>query len=86
MKTRHDILGDLRRTMDGFVGKTFTEEMRQRIRIDATELMNVAYDEGQAAMAYLVCANAKSEHCPQSGEDYDEAICRQCYLDGGFSI
>lgn len=87
MKTRHDLLGDLRRTMAGFVGQTFTEDMRQRIRVDATELMNTAYDEGQAAMTYHVCANAGNKNCPQGecDEDY-EAVCRQCVLDGGFEI
>jgi hypothetical protein len=88
LKTRIDLLSDLRRLMDDFVGQTFTEEMRQRIRINATELMNTAYDEGQAAMAHCICANAGTKDCPQEEyrEDYDEAVCRQCNLDGGFEI
>lgn len=91
MKTRHDILGDLRRTMDDFVGQPFTEEMRQRIRIDATELMNTAYDEGQAAMAPHICSNRGTSLCPMTedciaSEEYDEAVCRECHLNGGFSI
>lgn len=88
MKTRHDLLGGLRRTMSDYVGQTFTEVMRQRIRMDAAELMNEAYDEGQAAMCQHVCANAGTAQCPQEEgrEYYDEMVCRQCILDGGFSI
>lgn len=91
MKNRQSILGDLRRTMDVFVGQVFTEDMRQRIRMDATELMNAAYDEGQAAMAPHICANQGTSYCPQteSGftiEEYDPSICRKCNLEGGFSI
>ena len=91
LKTRNDLLSGLRRTMAGFVSQTFTEEMRQCIRLDATELMNTAYDEGQAAMAPHVCSNAGTDRCPQredciSDEEYDEAVCRRCNLDGGFSI
>ncbi|MCG8400088.1 MAG: hypothetical protein MJA84_00660 [Firmicutes bacterium] len=51
MKTSYDILGELRQAMGAFVGQTFTEEMRQRIRVSAAELMNTAYDEGRVAMA-----------------------------------
>jgi hypothetical protein len=91
MKTRQDLLGELRRTMGDFVGQTFTEEMRQRIRIDATELMNTAYDEGQAAMAPHICSNRGTSDCPMSegdlgAEEYDETVCRKCNLEGGFSI
>lgn len=86
MKTRQDLLGDLRRTMEGFVGQTFTEEMRQRIRMDAAELMNTAYDEGQAAMAPHICSNHGTSHCSLEDEEYDEATCRECNLNGGFSI
>lgn len=91
LKPRHVLLDDLRRTMAGFVGQTFTEEMRQCIRMGATELMNTAYAEGQAAMAPLVCSNVGTSFCRQTedcigAEEYDEAVCRLCNLDGGFSI
>ncbi|NLV16057.1 MAG: hypothetical protein GXY50_02435 [Syntrophomonadaceae bacterium] len=91
MKTRRDLIGDLRRTMGGFVGQTFTEEMLQRIRIDAVEIMNTAYDEGQGAMAPFLCANLGTDPCPQredciASEEYDEAVCRECNLNGGFSM
>lgn len=91
LRNRHDLLGALRRTMDDFVGQVFTEDMRQRIRIDATELMNTAYDEGQAAMAPHICANMGTKYCRQTeggiaAEEYDEAVCRLCNLDGGFEI
>lgn len=91
LKTRQDLLAALRRTMAGFVGQTFTEEMRQCIRIDAAELMNTAYDEGQAAMVPHVCTNQGTSFCRQTedcigAEEYDEAVCRRCNLDGGFSI
>lgn len=88
LKTRHDLLSDLRRTMGELVGQVFTEDMRQFIRTDAAELMNTAYSEGQAAMAHFACANAGTERCPQEeGRDYyDEVVCHQCYLDGGFEL
>ena len=89
MKTRTDIHGDLRRMMDGFVGQVFTEEMRQAIRLEATDIMNTAYDEGQAAMAHLICANKGTHICKISGEfdaEYDEDKCRECNREGGFMI
>lgn len=91
LKSREDLLSGLRRTMAGFVGQTFTEEMRQCIRMDAAELMNTAYDEGQAALAHCICSNAGTDRCPQredyiADEEYDEDVCRRCNLDGGFSI
>jgi ribosomal protein L32 len=86
MKTRHNLLSDLRQTMAGFVGQTFTEEMRQRIRMDAAKLMNTAFDEGQAVMAHHICANHGTDKCPMTDIDYDETVCRQCNQDGGFEI
>lgn len=91
LESRNDLLSGLRRTMAGFVGQTFTEEMRQCIRLDAAELMTTAYAEGQAAMAPFVCSNKGTSFCRQAedclcDEEYDEAVCRLCNLEGGFSI
>jgi hypothetical protein len=88
MKTKQDILGDLRRMMDSFVGQMFTDEMRQRIRLEATDLMNTAFDEGQTAMAPHVCANRRTPDCKlvEADEEYDLEICRKCNMDGGFAI
>lgn len=44
LKPRRDLLADLRCTMAGFVGQTFTEEMRQIIRMDMREALNEVRD------------------------------------------
>jgi len=91
MKTSADLLDGLRRTMVHFLGQTFTEAMRQKIRADVTELMGTAFEEGQCAMAPLICSNEGSSSCPQwtdglALEDYSVDGCRECSMKGGFSI
>lgn len=85
----HTKLSRLREKTAGYVGKIFTEEMRQSIRMDAAELMNMGIDEGQAMMCRYACSNANTERCPQNGgdgEEWETEIARQCNRDGGFEI
>jgi hypothetical protein len=77
--------------MNNYVGQIFTEEMRQRIRMETTDLMNTSFDEGQCAMAPACCANKGTDKCKFTEHDdvfgdYDTTICRQCNLEGGFDI
>jgi len=77
--------------MAHFLGQTFTEAMRQKIRADVTEIMNTAIDEGQAMMCPFCCENVGTSFCPQTEEaiakiDYSVDVCRQCCLNGGFLI
>ena len=91
MRDSISLLDELRRTMDRFIGKVFTEEMRQRIRFDVVDIMNTADSEGQAKGAPWICANANTSFCRQCEnekpiENYDYYICQKCSREGGFEI
>jgi hypothetical protein len=94
MKSSTTLLDELRRKMAGYVGKVFTEQMRQQIRYDASQLILNARDEGQSLLAPYVCGNSNTSFCPQCEgdedgtrlEDYDPDTCRECHANGGFTI
>ena len=91
MESSETILSNLRRIMDGYAGKVFTEDMRQQIRVVATDLMYAANNEAQASFMPFVCANRGTSFCSQTEEmisqsDFDPEVCWECHMNGGFTF
>jgi hypothetical protein len=87
MRTRNEILVELSRKLRAYIDQPFTEHVYDITRRIAAELMDVAYEEGQATMVPFICANITTPLCKLDAENGDaERVCRQCQNDGGFSI
>ena len=87
--TSYEMHRGIRDTMNGFLGKTFTEEMMSTLRMDIADLILAAYGEGQSEAIPYICANQGMSPCPQSkgklpASEYDSTVCRKCTMGGGF--